>query len=259
LNAQVNAIATHFYGTCMQATTDATLFNGVTQFATDVAYFRSELATRSDLAAVPVWVTENNVNSDYPLTTGYSSCTPTQLYVLDSRQSSTFFTAYRPLIFSKLGKAGNQSLYHFLYEGSLAYGEVNNANNAKTIAYWTDYWLQRTFPWDGTSTGALLYKTTNTEPTPTVDIMATLNADSSVSLMITNYATASSTDDNGAGAARIVFVNLSALGTFSSATEVDLNAATLAATGPVSTMITPGSTLALTFTGYGTSMFTLKP
>lgn len=259
LNAQVNAMATHFYGTCVQATTDAALFNGVTQFATDVAYFRSELATRSDLAAVPVWVTENNVDSDYPLTTGYSSCTPTQLYVLDSRESSTFFTAYRPLIFSRLGKAGNQSLYHFLYEGSLAYGEVSNANNAKTIAYWTDYWLQRTFPWDGTSTGALLYKTTTTEPTPTIDVMATRNADNSVSLMVTNYATASSTDDNGAGAPRTVFVNLSTLGTFSSATETDLNAATSAATGPISFAFTPGSTLTLTFNGYGTSMFTLKP
>jgi len=259
LNAQVNAIATHFYGTCMQTATDAALFNGVAQFATDVAYFRSELATRSDLAAVPVWVTENNGNSDYPLTTGYSSCTPTQLYVLDTRATSTFFTAYRPLIFSRLGKAGNQSLYHFLYEGSLAYGEVNNANDAKTIAYWTDYWLERTFPWNGTSTGALLYKTTTTEPTPTVEVMAALNSDSSVSLMVTSYATASSTDDNGPGAPRTVFVNLSALGTFSSATEVDLNAATPTATGPVSAAITPNSTLALTFNGYGTSMFTLKP
>jgi hypothetical protein len=257
LNAQVNAFATHFYGTCMQTATDASLFTGVTQFATDVTYFYAELAKRSDLAALPVWVTENNVNSDYPLTTGYDSCTPTQLYVLDPRGTSTFFTAYRPLVFSRLGKAGNQSLYHFLYEGSLAYGEVNNANDATTIAYWTDYWLERTFPWDGVSTGALLYKTTTTEPTSTVDVMATLNADSSVSLMVTSYATAATTDDNGAGAARTVYVNLAALGTFTTGTEVDLNASTSAATGPASKAITPSSTLTLNFTGYGSSMFIL--
>ena len=160
--------------------------------------------------------------------------------MLDSRQSSTFFTAYRPLIFSRLGKAGNQSIYHFLYEGSQAYGEVNSGSAAKTIAYWTDYWLQRTFPWDGTSTGALLYKTTTTEATPTVEVIATLNADSSVSLMVTNYATAATTDDNGAGAPRMVFVNLAALGTFSSATEVDLNACNIRQhTGPFSFTFTP--------------------
>jgi len=242
-----------------QSTTDSALFNGVAQFVTDINYFHSELAKRSDLAAVPVWVTENNVNSDYPLTTGYSSCTPTQLYVLDSRESSTFFTAYRSLIFSQFGKAGNESLYHFLYEGSLAYGEVNNANAKKTIAYWTDYWLEQTFPWDGASPGALLYKTASTEPTPTIEVIAALNSNNTVSLMVTNYATVSATDNNGAGAARTVFINLAALGAFSSATEVDLNASTPAATGPAAATITPSSTLMLTFSGYGTSMFMLKP
>lgn len=259
LNAQVNAISTHFYGTCMQTATDASLFNGVAQFVTDINYFHTELAKRSDLAAVPVWVTENNVNSDFPLPTGYSNCTPSQLYALDTRESSTFFTAYRPLLFSRFGKAGNESLYHFLYAGSLAYGEVNSSNAKKTIAYWTDYWIEHTFPWDGVSMGALLYKTTSTEPIPTIEVLAALNANNTVSLMVTNYATASTTDDNGAGAARTVFVNLAALGTFSSATEVDLNASTPIATGPVSAAITPGSTLTLTFSGYGTSMFTLKP
>jgi hypothetical protein len=259
INAPMNAIATHFYGTCVQATTDATLFNSISQFVTDINYFHTELATRSDLAVVPVWVTENNVNSDYPLPNGYSSCTPTTLYVLDTRATSVFFTAYRPLIFSRLGKAGNESLYHFLYEGSLAYGEVNSTSNSKTIAYWTDYSLQRTFPWDGVSTGALLYKTTTTEPTSTVDILAARNADNSVSLMVTDYATAGTTDNNGTGASRTVFVNLTALGNFSSATEVDLNSATPLTTGPASTTFTPASTLTLTFQGYGSSMFLLKP
>jgi len=259
INAPMNAIATHFYGTCIPSTTDASLFNGVSQFATDIHYFHTELATRSDLANVPVWVTENNVNSDYPLTNGYSSCTPTVLYVLDTRGTSTFFTAYRPLIFSRLGKAGSESLYHFLYEGSQAYGEVSSSNNAKTIAYWTDYWLERTFPWDGVSSGSLLYKTTTTEPTPTVEILATHNADNSVSLMVTNYAAANTSDTNGSGAPRIVFVNLTGFGTFSSATEVDLNSSTPAATGPVVKSITPGTTLSLTFQGYGSSMFLLKP
>jgi len=259
LNAPVNAMATHFYGTCKQATTDAALFSGIAQFVSDVQYFRTELATRSDLAGVPVWVTENNVNSDYPLTNGYSACTPTVLYVLDPRGTSAFFTAYRPLTFSQLGKAGSQALYHFLYEGTQAYGEVNSGSNAKTLAYWTDYSIERTFPWNGNSAGSVLYKTTTTEPLATVDVMATLNADNSVSLMVTNYATASPTDDNGSGAARTVYVNLSALGLFSTATETDLNAETSLTTGPTSTTYTPTSTLTLNFAGYGSSMIVLKP
>jgi hypothetical protein len=259
INAPVNAIATHFYGTCMQSTTDVALFTGANQFVTDVNYFHTELALRSDLANVPVWVTENNVNSDYPLTNGYSACTPTVLYKLDSRGTSSFFTAYRSLLFSKLGKAGAESLYHFLFEGTQAYGEVSSASDGTTLAYWTDYWLQRTFPWDGVSTGGLLYKTTSTEVTSTVDILAVLNANHTVSLMVTNYATGSTTDNNGAGVARTVYVNLSALGTFSSATDVTLNSSTSTTTGPVQAAIVPSGTLALTLQGYGSSMFVLQP
>ncbi|SNT41130.1 hypothetical protein SAMN05421770_1128 [Granulicella rosea] len=259
INAPMNAIATHFYGTCVQSATDASLFTGAAKLVSEVKYIEAQLATRSDLAGTPVWVTENNVNSDYALTTGFSSCTPTIQYVLDPRGTSTFFTAYRPLLFSQLGKAGAQSLYHFLYEGSQAYGEVNSGSAAKTLAYWTDYWLAHTFPWDGVSAGALLYKTSTTEATPTVDILAVHNLDNSVSLMVTNYAAASTADDNGAGNTRTVFVNLTALGTFSSATEVDLNGATSPTAGPTAATITPGSTLSLTFNGYGSSMFLLKP
>ena len=259
ISTQLDAVATHFYGTCTQSNTDAALFSGISAFVTDVRYFRTQLAKRTDFANVPVWVTENNVNSDFQTPTGFSNCNPAIPYALDARGTSLFFTAYRPLVFSQLGKAGNQSLYHFLFEGSAAYGEVNSGSGVKTLAYWTDFWLQRTFPWFGVTPGALLYKTTNTEPTPTVDVMATRNLDGTVSLMVTNYATAATTDDNGTGGARTVFVNLAALGAFTSATEVDFNATTDPKAGPTQTTITPSAMLNLNFTSYGSSMFVLKP
>jgi hypothetical protein len=259
ISAPLNALATHYYGTCVQATTDASVFSGVQGFASDTQYLRSELATRSDLANTPVWVTENNVNSDYALTTGYDSCTPTQLYVLDPRGTSAFFTAYRPLVFSLLGKAGNEALYHFLYEGSQAYGEVNSGSDAKTLAYWVDYWLARAFPWDGNSVGSTLYKTTTSESAATMDVVATRNPDNSVAVMVTNYAVAAATDDNGSGVARTVILDLSALGTFSSATEIDLNGSTSVTAGPSATGITPTAVMTVTFSGYGASIFLFKP
>jgi hypothetical protein len=257
--AQMDAIATHFYGTCNQSTTDTSVFASVAQFASDTAYFRTELKTRSDLANVPVWITENNVNSDYQLTNGYSNCTPTQLFVSDPRGTDGFFTAWRPFVFSQLGKAGSQSLYHFLYEGSNQYGEVLNTTGASTLAYWTDYWLERSFPWDGVSSGSLLLKSTTTEPTPSIEVLVARNADNSVSVMISNHAVASALDDDGAGAPRTVLLDVSALGAFTSATQTSLNGSTSAAAGPSSVAITPSSVMTLTFAGYGTTFLQLKP
>jgi len=259
LSAQVNAVTTHFYGSCNQTTTDAVTFTKVAQFVSDVNYIRSELATRSDLASIPVWVTENNVNSDYQTSTGYSTCNPTQIFQSDARGTSAYFTAWRPYVFSQLGKAGNQGLYHFLYEGSNQYGEVINTSDAETLAYWTDYWLEHSFPWNGSATGGALLTTTTTEPTATIEILAVHNADKSVSLMVSNIAVASSSDNNGNGAPRTVYVDISSLGAFSSATQVSLNAATSTSAGPAVTTVTPGTTLTVSFTGYGTSFYQLKP
>lgn len=257
--AQINAISTHFYGSCNQTTSDAATFAKVPQFATDVTYFRTELATRSDLATVPVWVTENNVNADFEGPNGYSSCNPTQLFVNDPRGSSGFFTSWRPYVFSQLGKAGNAALYHFLYEGSSQYGEVNNQTAATSLAYWTDYWLEHVFPSDSTSSGGSILLTSTTEATPSVEILAVRNADSSVSLMVSGIASASSSDNNGNGAPRTVLINLAALGSFTSGTQIVLNGSTLATTGPTPSAFTPTSTMTVTLSGYGTNFFVLKP
>ncbi|MFC6645294.1 glycosyl hydrolase [Granulicella cerasi] len=260
LTAQVDAFATHYYPTCKQTDTDSTLFTKVSTFVTDMTYIRTQLKGATRFANTPVWVTENNVNSDYQLTGNISSCNG-GTFVSDARGSSGFFTAWRPLIFSQLGKAGNQSLYHFLFNGSNQYGEVNNDSGAsKLLSYWTDYELAHLFPWDGTAaTGGTILTTTTSEITPTVEPLIVRNADGSYTVMVTDYAVASTTDDNGSGAARTVKLDLTALGSFTSGTRVDLNSATSLTAGPTSTSFTPTATMTLNFTGYGTTFLTLKP
>ena len=51
VTAPVNALATHFYSTCNQQTTDDTIFPTVLNFASEVSYIYSELATQPNLAA----------------------------------------------------------------------------------------------------------------------------------------------------------------------------------------------------------------
>src|SRR6266480_185534 len=65
VKAQVNVASTHFYPTCNQKDMDALLFDRVPLFVQYLQYFYQELGTRADLANVPIWVTENNVNADY--------------------------------------------------------------------------------------------------------------------------------------------------------------------------------------------------
>ena len=140
VKVQVNSLSMHLYGGCDRSSTDAALFATVPQFVANVQYFYQELLTRPDLASVPIWVTENNVDSDFPLPNGASSCNPAQPFVADPRGSSAFFAAWRPYVFSQLGKAGNQALYHWTFTGNKQYGEVDGDGNpylvTGSIALW---------------------------------------------------------------------------------------------------------------------------
>jgi hypothetical protein len=148
VNAQVNIVSTHFYSTCDQTDTDATLMNTVPGFAANVSYFYKELKTRPDLADVPVWVTENNVNADYAASNGMSTCNPNQVFVDDHRGTSAFFAAWRPYVFSQLGKVGNQALYHWSYDADQQYGEVDGNGNTY-LSYWVDQTLTNAVSLDG--------------------------------------------------------------------------------------------------------------
>jgi hypothetical protein len=257
VNTQVNVVSTHFYSSCDQSDPDTALMNTVPQFAANVSYFYQELQTRPDLAHVPVWVTENNVNADYEGANGMSTCNPNQVFVDDHRGTSAFFAAWRPYVFSQLGKVGNQALYHWDYDADQQYGEVDPSGNTY-LSYWVDQALASIYPSTPASPGPSILELSATDTT-TVETLATKNADGSVTVMVDDHAVASPTDNNGGGAARTVIVDVSSLGNFNSASLLSINAASSASSAPVPVAVTPASRMTVSLAGYGVAWLVLKP
>jgi len=255
VNAQVNIVSTHFYSTCNQQTTDETMFGTIPSFVSDIKYFYQQLKLRPDLASVPVWVTENNVNADFDKGGGISACNGTP-FVPDKRGTSAFFAAWRPYVFSQLGKAGNQALYHWDYDADVQYGAVDYTSGKKYLSYWGDYWLGQMYPQSPAAPDILRLTITETS---SVETLATKNGDGSVLLMVADRAVLSPMDNNGNGDARTVVLDVSALGNFTSASQLNIGAASDLANGPQPGPITLAPKLTVTLPGYGVSFLLLKP
>jgi hypothetical protein len=264
VTAPVDALATHFYSTCDQTTLDPAIFasvatntNGNFNFVSDVQLIYSDLAANPALASVPVWVTENNVNADYDAGNGMSACNPGQKFVLDQRGSSAFFAAWRPYVFSQLGKAGIKALYHWDFAADAQFGEVNVTTSQAQLqlSYWVDYWLERMFP---SPPGATLLPYTNTD-TADLEILPVLNSNGDVVIMVANHAVNMPTDNNGPGAPRTVSLDVSELGSFTSASLLTIDATTSPTSGPTATSVTPSAQMTVTLNGYGVTFLTLTP
>jgi len=254
LTAQVDILATHFYATCNQSDSDQTLFNALDGFLPHITYIYTQLQSKG-LTSVPVWMTENNVNADYEGANGMSTCNPTQKFVTDQRGTSAYFAAWRPTAFSKFGKVGLQALYHWAFAADQQYGEVNDGNVQLYLSYWVDYWLQRMFP---SPPGAAILEVADTEPTPsTVEVLATRQQNGNIVIMVANHAVQTGSDNNGTGAPRTVVIDVSALGSFSQASLLTLDAKTDVTHGPSPVAVPPASRITLNFTGYGVSFLTL--
>ncbi|MGA3373098.1 MAG: hypothetical protein ABSC48_15175 [Terracidiphilus sp.] len=256
VNTQVDIISTHFYSSCDQKNTDVQLFATIPQFVANVQYFYQALQARPDLAGVPVWVTENNVNADWS-NNGMSVCNPGQVFVDDHRGTSAFFAAWRPYVFSQLGKAGNRALYHWSYTADQQYGEVDGSGNT-FLSYWVDKTLTSLYPSTAASPGPKILKLNATD-TSTVETLATQNSSGTVTVMIADRAVASPTDNNGTGSPRTVVVDLSSLGSFTSASLLTIDAATSASAGPTAVSVTPAARMNVTLPGYGVAFLTLTP
>ena len=263
VTAPVNALATHFYSTCNQQTLDDTIFPTVLGFASEVSYMISELGTQPALASVPVWVTENNVNADYALGNGLSNCNGTP-FVLDERGTSAFFAAWRSLVFEQLGQAGAQALYHWDFSSNAQFGETDSGANPY-LSYWVDYYLAHWLPSPpgqdilGTTESGCCLWITHTGGLHGLDThtMALRNPDGSVVILMSNHAVRNIfTDNNGTGVSRTFALDLSALGTFTSATLVTLDAAT-PSTGPALQTLTPSANMPVTIPGYGAALLRL--
>jgi hypothetical protein len=255
VNAPVDVVASHYYSSCDQKDTDAMLMGTVPGFVSSVQTIRSNLSTNPALASVPIWVTENNVNADFDAGNGMSACNPGQPFVTDLRGSSAFFAAWRPYVFSQLGKTGMQALYHWDFGADAQYGEVNATTGQTQLSYWVDYWLQRMFP-SPPGTSLLDYTASDNAE---LEVLPVLNGDGSVVVMVANHAVNSPQDNNGPGVAKSIQVDVSALGTFSSGSLLMIDASTNAADGPTPTSVTPAAQSVISFDGYGVAFLTLKP
>jgi hypothetical protein len=255
VTAHVDVLATHFYSSCDQTDSDETDFSSVPGFAGEVQNIQAQLQNSSNtsLASAPIWVTENNVNADYANASGNSTCHPNQKFVTDQRGSSAFFAAWRPYVFSQFAKVGVQALYHWDFDADAQYGEVDYSNGNLELSYWVDYWLARMFP---AANAANILQLTNDDPE--IEVLAAKNPDNSVVVMLANHAVNAASDNNGPGAPQIASVDLSALGTFSSASLLTIDAGTSVASGPVASSVTPSSKMTVTFNGYGVAFLTLR-
>src|SRR5438874_5322429 len=146
VTAQVDVVAAHYYSSCNQRDSDAQVFSTVPGFVSSIQNIYGSLATNPALANVPVWITENNVNADFNTGNGGSACNPNQPFVDDMRGSSAFFAAWRPYVFSQVGRAGAKALYHWAFSGDAQFGEYNDSTGQIRLSYWVDYWLGQMFP-----------------------------------------------------------------------------------------------------------------
>ena len=254
VTAHVDVMATHFYSTCNQQDRDDVVFRSVPGFAADVQAIYASMVTNPALANVPVWVTENNVNADFDAGGGISACNGTT-FVPDLRGSSPFFAAWRPYVFSQLGKNGVQALYHWDFGADQQFGEVDYNTGALQLSYWVDYWLGQEFPPDA---GSQLLQFTSTDDMD-LETLPVINSDGSVVVMVANHALNSVTDNNGPGVSKTVAVDVSALGTFSSVSWLTIDKNTNVQTGPTAAGIQPEGTIPVTLNGYSVGFLTLKP
>lgn len=257
VNARVDVASTHFYSSCNQQDPDVVLFSTIPGFVSDMQYFRQQLASRPDLANVPVWVTENNVNADYSAANGMSNCNPGQTFVPDTRGTTAFFAAWRPYIFSQLGKAGSQALYHWDYAADTQYSEVDYTTGNKYLSYWVDYTLSQMFPVTPTASPTIL--ALESSDVSSIESLATKNPDGSYVIMITDRAVHSPSDNNGPGDPRTVVVDVTALGKYSSVTQLTLQSDTDLTKGPQPTTLSPSPKLSITLNGYGSTFLHVIP
>jgi uncharacterized protein (TIGR03437 family) len=263
VTAPVDVLATHFYSTCSQKDTDDTLFPTAVTFANEVKDVYAQLSLRSNLASVPVWVTENNVNADYALDNGLSACNG-KPFVLDSRGTSAFFAAWRSLMFEMLGQAGAQALYHWDFSSNAQFGETDSSGHPY-LSYWVDYYLSHWLP---SPPGQDILQVNSAGCCLWIDhdgvmygldthTLALRNPDGSVVILMSNHAVNNIyKDNNGTGVSRTFALDLSALGPFTSATLLTLDSATPAG-GPQLQPLTPAANMQVTLPGYGAALLRL--
>lgn len=254
VTAQVDIVATHYYSSCNQRDSDVQVFSTIPSFVSSINSIYGSLAANPVLANVPVWITENNVNADFDNGKGGSACNPNQPFVHDARGSSAFFAAWRPYVFSQVGQAGAQALYHWAFPGDVQFGEYDDSAGHTRSSYWVDYWLGQMFP---ANTNQQVLQLTNSNSAQ-IEVLPILNTDGSVVILVSNHAIAHATDNNGAGMTAKISLDVSALGNFAAASQLTIDSTTSASTGPAPAAVSPASPISVAINGYGSVILKLQ-
>jgi hypothetical protein len=279
VTAQIDVVAQQDYAVCGWQNNDAVAMDSVTNsFAPFAQHFANIVATSPKLSNAVLWMVENNVDADFSIGNGLGECSDP--WEVDARGTSPFFAAWRPYVFSQWAQAGSHMLVQsdFVQDAttmSLMYAEVTYAAGQPYLSYWVDYYLSRYFPYCAPDEPAswctaqpvsiLTWNTSEPLDAQTVEIFATHNADGSVVVMAADHAINGPNDNNGPGAPRNVALDLSQLGTFTSATELTIDAnnitdpTTNQATQPVATNVTPAPQITINMGGYGVTFLKLVP
>ena len=172
--------------------------------------------------------------------------------MLDPRGTSPFFAAWRSLVFELLGQAGAQALYHWDFSSNAQFGETDSRqSHSQLLGRLLSFSLAAVAAWSGflqtTSSGCCLW-IDHTGGMHGLDThtLALRNPDGSVVILMSNHAVKNIyKDNNGTGVSRTFALDLSALGSFTSATLVTLDAAT-PSTGPTLQSLTPSAQMQVT-------------
>jgi len=78
-------------------------------------------------------------------------------------------------------------------------------------------------------------------------------------VMVADHAVQKSTDNNGPGDPRVVVIDLSALGSFSSASLLTIDKNTVVANGPSAAPVNPAAQMTIQLGGYGVAFLKLSP
>ena len=131
---------------------------------------------------------------------------------------------------------------------------MDASNDQTYLSYWVDYWLSRLY---ASPPGVQILPMSDLDSS-SVEILPTLESDGSVLIMVANHAVHSPGDNNGTGDPRTVILDVSALGTFTTATALTLDATTNTTTGPSPVPVTLAPRIPITLNGYGVTFLTLK-
>jgi hypothetical protein len=240
VTSRVDVLGMHFFPAGQQDP-DQRVFDYVPESAANLRSVYAKLAGNPRLVQVPVWVTSYN-----------STCWG----ATDPRPTSAFYAAWGPYLFSRLGQAGARSFHHWEFAANVQYGEIDQETGRPFIAYWIDYWLGRYFSTPaGQDTLSLVEQT---DPA-NVETLAVRRADGSVVVMVVDHAVSSAADNNGKGVSYTVNVDLGALGSFRSATELTIDANTDPAAGPAERSVPLARSISLSLAGYGVAFLSLRP